>query len=198
MKKLVCIFLICVTLCSLVSCSNEVTEVKEENLSPAQKIITRIDEMRTSYGQFDEDKKNEKELISIEQAYEALSEDEKQQVSNYNKLKEARYDCDEFNLGELINNRAVAMARRSLKTPSSFELQSCSVSLYVDPTNEKFICYGAEALVSFSGTNDFGGRKDASDWFYFIIDENGKIEDYDGYDFDELMESKNATKIRFS
>ena len=154
-----------------------------------------IEELKPYYwSSLDPDGKNKEALIAAENAYENLSASEKEQVKNSSKLKEARKTCDLANLSDHLSTLGKGRARQMLKTPSSFELIDESIYVYLDPNTEKAI--GAYALIQFSGTNDFGGRKDNYSFFYWTIDESGKIYDYEGLgtDFDKLMESQNAIK----
>ena len=123
-----------------------------------------------------------------EEAYNNLSEKQKQQISNYDRIEKAK------TISELEERKfwAAYYLRRTIQSSlinaSSYEEYSYACTIYYDTAlNNPVCCYVA---VRFSATNRLGGRIDSSDSAFYKTDNDGHWEKiYNPDEYEELKES---------
>lgn len=129
----------------------QVTEATEppkaENILEVEKLIDAID--------IDElTAESEPLIVSAEDAYSELTYEDKKQVENYDKLKEARelFDTTVFTLDELFAVEYISQFSEMYKNPHSIEVYN--VWVYTDDDNLHYVAY------TFSAKNDLGGSSE--------------------------------------
>ena len=196
MKKLICVLLTLILLCSFVACNGQ-KEPEVKGPTAAQKVDSLIQAIYSQKNYSGNYRYREEDIVAAEEAYTALSEAEKQEVQNYRTLQEKRATFEHEKIKDSAVSAAEIAAKYSLKTPSSYKNIGTYVHIYYDENKEFPV--GAQVTVYFSGTNSFGGTVDNSYYFARLCDKDGifESENLTLTEFDKQMEAKKAIEVKF-
>ena len=173
MKKLICVLLTLILLCSFVACNGQ-KEPEVKGPTAAEKVDSLIQAIHSEKNYSGNYRYREEDIVAAEEAYAALSETEKQEVQNYRMLQEKRVTFEYDKIKDRAASAAENAAKYSLKTPSSYKVIGTYVHIYYDENKEFPV--GAQVTVRFSGTNSFGGTVDNTYYFARLCDKNGAFE----------------------
>lgn len=173
MKKVFCLFLALMFVVSLVSCSkskDKTTTTKK--LTPAERVEQEISRMNSQYSEYKEaPDKQEKAFSYLMTAYNALSESEKEEVKNADKLDEIEKKIVEG----WQKNKAIEQAtsnidsiKRNLLNPTSYIQNNVSIDGWRNKDGATFIYI----KIDYSAQNRAGGynRETETDYYRWISD----------------------------
>ncbi len=167
MKKLICLILSLVCLLGmLVSCiptsDSESEPVPEpEPLTPAKQVIKQIEELPNphsateEYGIFPE-------LAEALKSYDALSEEEKKEITNYDRLLYANEIRQYHQMLYKIQPKMESSIKSKLLNPSSMIVNSHFISLC--KVGDTFYASG---FIDYSAQNRAGGYARDTEYFYY-------------------------------
>lgn len=123
-----------------------------------------------------------------EEAYNNLSEKQKQQISNYDRIEKAKaiyeFDCWEDRAVGKLELAIIA----TLTNASSYESYNSFCHIYYDTALNNPVC--CDVSIKFSATNRYGGRVDDYETAEYKMDDDGNWQKV--YNLDEYYELRKS------
>ena len=167
MKKILCTLLVLSTIFSMSACTSTKepeTETEAETISNVEHVIYLINELSIYSYHPDDD------VAEIEAAYNALSSEEKELITNYGEYQKKKL--------QIAHDRYEEELEDTFKNPASVQINSCFAFLYY-AYDYKTPVY-AKVSIDYSAQNSFGGYVRDTAYFGYEFDPEKGEWQYDG------------------